>query len=329
LLVVIGILLVLVSIFVPYLLKIREADHRVACANNLGAIRAALNQYAMLNNGNYPRVVYDAEHSPNGYTCYTGVNGGNPFSAGSAVKPNDVSASLWLLVRLQLAQPRQFICPSTNDAADPIQDALGQDAQALAVRGNFRDPTTLSYSYASPFSSAPGYHLNDTRRAEFAVMADKNPGDAGAQSNAAGPPFDAAPLQMSVANSDNHGKAGQNVLYADGHVYFQLTPYCGVDRDNIFTALSARPLEKPQDVVKHGNGVIGRNVGPAWESDSYLVPTATDVFEPAAAIAPATAPASQPTTVPTLPTTLPAAPTTVPIIPATLPAGSQPATSHP
>src|SRR6185436_10122564 len=103
------------------------------------------------------------------------------------------------------------------DSADPIDDAGGR-AVSVDLRGNFRGPDSLSYSYASPFSAAPGYRLNDTQRSGFAVMSDKNPGNSDSRNNAAGVPFGAPPLEFSVANSPNHGRAGQNVLYADGHV---------------------------------------------------------------------------------------------------------------
>jgi prepilin-type N-terminal cleavage/methylation domain-containing protein/prepilin-type processing-associated H-X9-DG protein len=300
LLVVIGILLVLVSIFVPYLLKIRETDHRVKCADNLRVIRAGLSQYATTNNGDYPRAIFDPAHP--GYTCYTGVDGGSPFAKDSGVQPNDVTASLWLLVRMQLVEPRAFICPSTSDETDPVDDASGRSV-LVDLRGNFRGPDSLSYSYASPFSTAPGYRLNDTQRSGFAVMADKNSG------NAARVPFDAQPLQFAPANSANHAQAGQNVLYADGHVDFQPTPYCGMERDNIFTALAAKPLEKGQESPpKFANGVVARDVSPAWESDSYLVPTASDRIE-----------TNGPTTSATLPTTQAAtAPTTQALSPASL-----------
>ncbi|HSV15518.1 MAG TPA: type II secretion system protein [Tepidisphaeraceae bacterium] len=318
LLVVIGILLVLVSIFVPYLLKIREMDHRVKCADNLRIIRAGLAQYSTTNNGDYPRVVYDTTHP--GYACYTGVDGGSPFAKDSGVQANDVTASLWLLVRMKLVEPRAFICPSTSDDIDPIDDASGH-AVGVELRGNFRGPDSLSYSYASPFSAAPGYRLNDTQRSGFAVMADKNSG------NAASVPFDAQPLQFAAANSANHGQAGQNVLYADGHVDFQPTPYCGVERDNIFTALALKPLEKGQESPpKFSSGITSRDVSPAWESDSYLVPTASDrvpttgptTSTTAASTQAATAPATGPVTVPP-PPQAPPPPPPPPPPPTTLP----------
>ena len=43
---------------------------------------------------------------------------------------------------------------------------------------------------------------------------------------------------LQQGNSNNHAKVGQEVLYGDGHVEFQQTPFCGPQNDNIFTTHS-------------------------------------------------------------------------------------------
>jgi prepilin-type processing-associated H-X9-DG protein len=274
LLVVIGIIILLFSIFVPYVAKVRETDHRAKCADNLRMIMQGLQIYANSNHAMLPRVVYDPAHNPDGYTVYTGASAADPFARDSAVRPNDVTASLWLLVRADSLQPATFICPASAQTPEP------GDANDWKHHSNFSGGVHLSYSYASPFSSAPGYTLNNYLPAEFALMADKNPGISALGSNVTAPPYTAEPFDIAQANSNNHGRAGQNVLYADGHVAFQTTPYCGVGhgavRDNIFTALQRTPVQKGQNPPPEANGVVGRDVGPAWVGDSYLVPTDQD-----------------------------------------------------
>jgi prepilin-type processing-associated H-X9-DG protein len=122
----------------------------------------------------------------------------------------------------------------------------------------------------------------DLLKFDFAVLADKNPGTGGGQ-NVTGPAYDAGPFALAKANSNNHGQAGQNVLYADGHVQFQPTPYCGVGegavRDNIYSALSTTPLpegREPGHPAIAAKGFVARDIGPAWAGDSYLVPTDDD-----------------------------------------------------
>ena len=274
LLVLVGIAVILLSIFVPYIAKLRESDHRARCAENLRTLMAALRSYSAANKGAYPRVRYDAAHNPSGYVAYSGAGASSPFSPNTAVLPNDVTASLWLLIRTKFAKPADFICPSTSDFAEP-----GGPAD-LRNHSNFTAGRNLSYSYACPFSAAPGYKLDDFLPADFALMADKNPGIARPSSNVTAPAWDAPAFQIALANSFNHDHAGQNVLYADGHVAFNKTPYCGYGhdalRDNIFTALSATPIPKGQTPPGYGNGVIGHDVAPAWDRDSYLVPTDQD-----------------------------------------------------
>jgi len=273
-LVVIGIVVILISIFVPYIAKVRESDHRARCAENLRALMSSLRSYSQLNKGTFPRVTYDPAHNPDGYVAYTGAAAPDPFARDTAVRPNDVTASLWLLVRAGFAKPNNFICPSTADTAELL------DPSRLSQHSNFSGPHRLSYSYASPFSSAPGYLLNDFLPADFALMADKNPGISSSGSDVTAPAWNAKPLDLARANSNNHRRAGQNVLYTDGHVSFQPTAYCGVgaeaQRDNIYTTLSRIPIAKGRTPPAFGQGALGHDVGPSWDHDSYLVPTDQD-----------------------------------------------------
>jgi prepilin-type N-terminal cleavage/methylation domain-containing protein/prepilin-type processing-associated H-X9-DG protein len=275
LLVVVVILAVLASIFIPYFSKIRETDRRVRCEDNLRAIMEGMRQYAKLTDAHgkpihvFPSVIHVAAHS--GYTAYTGAESPNPFTKDTRVMPNDVTASVWLLVRYGFVKPGRFICPSTSQSPDPMSGAGG--VVAADQRSNFTDGSHLSYSYASPFSNAKGYNLSeDSHVGDFALMADKNPGVSG-NNNVTLPAWNAPPFELAKANSRNHGNVGQNVLYADGHVSWQTTVFCGAGqeglRDNIYTALDAgRPLE--------ANGVFGREFGPSWANDSYLVPADGD-----------------------------------------------------
>jgi type II secretory pathway pseudopilin PulG len=279
LLVLILILLLLLSIFIPFIRKTRETDHRVRCQSNLRAIGSALSRYAKANSGSFPRVVYDAPNNPGDYFAFTGPYAASPFGGDGRVSANDVTASLWLLVRGGYAPPSLFICPSSGDFSDPLTDPKGKEIDVTG-RSNFKRAQNLSYSYASPFSGAAGYKFNEYLPSDFVLVADKNPGKSGG-SDVTGPSFDAPPLEMARANSHNHQRAGQSVLYADMHVEFRQTPYSGFgyyitgnSGDNIYTVLSptALPEQPSPDVTVRG--WVGPTYGPAWKADSYLVPTA-------------------------------------------------------
>jgi type II secretory pathway pseudopilin PulG len=315
-LVVIGLLIILLSIFIPYLQSIREANRRVTCSNNLYTILVALQNYSRANFSDFPRTRADTSAGANGYTAFTGADDPNPFAENSAVQPNDVTASLWLLVRQgYIVDTRVLVCPSSGDTRDFMTDENGRPVKPTE-RGNFRKLSNLSYSYASPFSPVPGYRMNDTKRSEFVLLADKNPGPVAAQY-----PVDAPPLDLANTNSRNHGSVGQNVLFASGYVEFVRTPYSGVGRtkdpitnkiltpgDNIYTAIATGPTTHPATQPTSMpavpvRGYIGYTVYPANNDDSYLVPTSEDILQPPLVVKPAsaTSPASQPTT--TLPTT--------------------------
>jgi type II secretory pathway pseudopilin PulG len=293
-----AIFIVLLSIFVPFALSKREEARRFRCAANLKQIGDALSAYDS-DHGIFPRVVHDPER-PDGYAAFTGADDPDPFAPGSSVSANDVTASLWLLIRCKLiTDPRLFVCPSSDDYRDTLINGSG--GAASSRRSNFRSSRNLSYSYASPFTSAPGYRFNNDAPGGVALLADRNPGvlvDANAN-----------PREITRGNSANHEHVGQHILYVGFYVVFERTPYCGVGYDarrqlwgdNIFSARSARPATQPTSMPVSVTGVIGHNISPATNGDSYLVPTSLD-REPWGL------PATRPTT--TTPTT--SAPTSQP-----------------
>ncbi|MBC8106041.1 MAG: type II secretion system protein [Anaerolineae bacterium] len=316
-----GIFVILLSIFFPYLLKVREADRRAQCASNLKQIGDALSLYANANQRNFPRVIYDEVSMPTGYNAFSGPDDDNPFAPESKVQPNDVTASLWLLVRQGWVSPAAFICPGSKDSRDLMTDSAGRFVKPTQ-RGNFRKPSNLSYSYASPFSNALNFKLNfDYLNFYFALVADKNPG-IGPEADVTKPPYNADPIELSRANSFNHGRAGQNVLYPNGGVTFRRTPYAGPNYgephgDNIYTARAPVPATQPANLHVTLNGYCGTNLSPVTPDDSYLVPTAQDDASPSRVPPPATAPAS---TTPATTTEPPPAPTTAPATAPTQPA---------
>jgi prepilin-type processing-associated H-X9-DG protein len=284
-LVLIGVVALLGSIFIPYLSRTREMERRTRCADHLAKFAMILREYAKQNNYLLPSTPYDAVGKPNGYTAFTGADEANPFAATTTVASNDVTASLFLLMRENyISNGREvglslYICPSSNDVADLLTDANGR-AVSVSQRSNFRLPANLSYGYCSPFSSAAKFRMNtDWLDPTFAVMADKSPG-VSVTSDVTAPPIDAPALEIARANSNNHGQAGQNVLFGDGHVSFERSPYCGyhdrsIKSDNIFTASAKVPTTLPTatDPVR---GYFGRKYAPASWEDSYIVPSEHD-----------------------------------------------------
>jgi prepilin-type processing-associated H-X9-DG protein len=121
-----------------------------------------------------------------------------------------------------------FICPSSNGTRGFTTSSVTTSANWAAC------PDNESYSYNAGFPDtsavSAGYKFNSTLGSDFAIAADINPGGEPLTKNNINTANDnpsAARQYIMLANSNNHKNDGQNVLYADGHVEYQKTPWCG------------------------------------------------------------------------------------------------------
>ncbi len=126
----------------------------------------------------------------------------------------------------------------------------------------------VSYSYQLPYASGPvpAHPASATASASTAILADKNPwcdpkltsavgmndadkkrdylmlidflgaGDTTVWTDTDNPLRDSTTAwQVQIANSQPHGREGQNVLFGDGHASFEKRPDISYQNDNIYT----------------------------------------------------------------------------------------------
>jgi prepilin-type N-terminal cleavage/methylation domain-containing protein len=223
-LVVFGIIAVLAAFLMPMLEKARESANTVRCASNLNQIGIALLNYANNNHNQFPRTLYDPTALP---VAGTNPAAPDPFGAGGPAA-NDVTAAIFLLSR-EMGFPVGLFNDPYTDEIEGVPDP----APNLTGRSNFSDyKNNLCYSYANPYPSAAavtaGFQLTHSINPAFVLAADMNPGIAG-------------------KNSRNHEGRGQNVLFADNHVNWEIGTKVGIQGDDIYTNADGHIWASPVD----------------------------------------------------------------------------------
>jgi prepilin-type processing-associated H-X9-DG protein len=264
LLVLLGLAALFISILLPSLNRARETANRVKCANNMKQIGLAIMLYCNDNHGAYPRTAYKPGDTVIPDVTNAGSDSPDPFAADTKVPANCIASSYFLLVRTEDITSAVFVCPSTGCQ----QDTYGGAPNTAATRSNFTSlADNLSYSFANPFPDnaafLAGYKLTNALDPGFVIAGDQNPGFSDG-SNVLKVTLQSPASEARLGNSHNHGRDGQNFLYADGHVEFDNTILVGLDQDNVYCRGRGGPDATRDDVVN----------SPKDAGDSVLLPAA-------------------------------------------------------
>jgi prepilin-type N-terminal cleavage/methylation domain-containing protein/prepilin-type processing-associated H-X9-DG protein len=241
LLVVISIIGLLLAILFPALAAAMKVANQMKCGANLRSIGQATKIYSSQNHGHWPTVyAYNStitdETWGEAYTDESSQLADRGATAGTKLKDHasfksNISA-WWILVRAGMASTPVFICPRTTMDGDTTQEPT--------LYWSFTKIGNVSYSYQNQLKTATtggaagtyyGGNTNDNCDGQVVVAADRNPQREDVTDI---PPGNADPNAKYDWNSPNHDFDGQNCLYADGHVDFNNSPYCGYGLNNIW-----------------------------------------------------------------------------------------------
>lgn len=221
----VGILLVASFLLLPGISSLRGDQGRLQCANQMRQVSVAINTYKTLENNALPA---PTESPP--------LNHAGVFA-------------MLLHAKELLPEARILVCPTSDSAivlvpklADYLAEPAGSIAQQLQKRH-------MAGSY--------GYNLGYWEGAEFRGLKDV---DGGTVLLADRPPR----LEDGErpGNSPNHGRHGQNVLFADGHVSWLRDHHLG--EDDLFTSQSGRV----EAGIDRDDICIGVSEAYAWPDDA-------------------------------------------------------------
>jgi prepilin-type N-terminal cleavage/methylation domain-containing protein len=323
LLVVVAIIALLISILLPSLARARELSKRSVCQSNLKGMGTSFYTYGNEYSDMWP-ICPAVPASTDGTSPVTYVRGtgttsfittigykrgtaSTPLSGDTVSTDNTMSTArnLWTLIRMQIAPPKSFNCPSDTDS-EGNQDQTPQsfwdfgnfetnaDVPAVGSGKNDSGYRQCSYGYQVPYTTK-GKPSSD-RDQRMVLAADRGPFSPLYESGKAWPTgIGFAPNPAGTANSKhlassddwktwnspNHGGfsngEGQNVLYAGGSAEWQGKPCGGIGFDNIYTRWSAadgasndsRTLGNPPGSYSPGGGGL---VSPYSDTDSVIYP---------------------------------------------------------
>lgn len=234
LLVLIVVAVALISLARPFFQSpCREMANRAVCGANINGMYKAMYAYSQLHNDGFPIAGARSDADPVVGFRGNDLIGSRTVPAADPRMVNNVTASLWNLVRDGSVSPKGFICPSTPSKKESLTNAGGQSVD-LDQTWDFTSSDHLSYSPLNMYHVMDGPKWCAEVPVEWVMMADDNNADHAPLVGSAGRKPGAEP---SDHNSRNHGGEGQNFLFGDGHVEFANDADQRSYNDNVYTQI--------------------------------------------------------------------------------------------
>ncbi len=233
LLVVVAIIALLISILLPSLGSAKEATNRTVCASNLKSIGGVFESYAGDNGGTFPIQEWADEGTPPTSAKMFGVkqrqSSGDSDDVPEQAKES-ITASLWMIVRENNADPKIFICPSSKKQKDDLKDNSGSQLRKSDI-WDFKNDKVLSFSPMNMYDEATGDKWSSQQSADWKYLGDEN--TAGTEGK--GPDEANKEEIKKEMNSQVHADGeGQNLLRGDGGAAFFKTPWQGPNNNDVY-----------------------------------------------------------------------------------------------
>ncbi len=266
LLVVVAIIALLLGILLPALNRAREITYRTTSAANVRSLVQSMMIYAQEQNSAFP-----VAGSRNAGGAATGFSHGDTSSTSSpgttGSMSNNITASLWILVRDAAASQKIFVNPATVDTKDPLTRTGGNQAP-LAHTWDFKNSDHISYSPLNMYHTEARRQWSSRASGNWIYLGDDNDNnDADRHSLTKLDTTGTTPVQQDEvelkSNSSNHAQEGQSFGFGDGHAEFSEDPFVGPSNDNVYAGDSRMSGASPNLNTEESpaNPSLGNNFG--------------------------------------------------------------------